>query len=107
MQLLRSLSGLLLSDCHPNPPTTPWSLPLSLAAAGSVSDHLLQAYRAAFASLLKAQFTPKRLPGGEEGAAELAEQVGEGRVGWAGALLVKHGSVVLGRLEVAMYAARG
>lgn len=40
-----------------------------------MGDHLLEAYRASFASLLKAQFTPKQLPEGEEGVSELCGQV--------------------------------
>ena len=52
--------------------------PAPPCAAGVVGDHLLERYRAAFAALLKAQFTDKALPGGRAGVEALAGQVGGG-----------------------------
>ncbi|GAB4822203.1 hypothetical protein N2152v2_009249 [Parachlorella kessleri] len=51
-----------------------------LNGTGVVGDHLLERYRAAFASVLKAQFTSKRLPEGERGVVDLSKQVDLGRV---------------------------
>lgn len=44
-------------------------------AAGVVGDHLMEAYRGAFAAVLKAQFTAKRLPEGAEGVEALCSRV--------------------------------
>lgn len=41
----------------------------------SVADHLLRAYRASFAGIIKSQFGRRALPDGEEGALALAEAV--------------------------------
>lgn len=74
------------SAAHPpaasQPPTYPPSCVVVICAAGIVSDHLLERYRGAFAAVLKAQFTSKQLPGGEEGVTELGSQVGVKAAAW-------------------------